>query len=140
LRGRILFQNQDFGTSVGRIGMVFRDLSVPTGPGGRGAATYTPLYAAFGTSAAHYQGSTDLGKVMTLTSEAASMLSPLGPTHNGQKTKEKGPGRKGSGLNPIPLIRLPSPPPPPTHITPPHSTTFATPSSATPILSPPRQS
>ena len=33
LRSRIWFQNQDFGASVGAIGMVFRDLSVPTGPG-----------------------------------------------------------------------------------------------------------
>ena len=32
LRGRFCFQNQDFGVSVGAIGMVFRDLSVQTGP------------------------------------------------------------------------------------------------------------
>ena len=33
LRGRFWLQSQDFGASVGAIGMVFRDLSVPTGPG-----------------------------------------------------------------------------------------------------------
>ena len=32
LRGRFWLQNQDFGVSVGAIGMVFRNLSVPTGP------------------------------------------------------------------------------------------------------------
>ena len=33
LRSRFGLQNQDFGASVGAIDLVFRDLSVPTGPG-----------------------------------------------------------------------------------------------------------
>ena len=33
LRSRFWFQNQDFGASVGAICIIFRDLSVPTGPG-----------------------------------------------------------------------------------------------------------
>ena len=33
LRGRFWLQNQDFGASVGAICIIFRDLSVPTGPG-----------------------------------------------------------------------------------------------------------
>ena len=33
LRSRFGLQNQDFGASVGAICIIFRDLSVPTGPG-----------------------------------------------------------------------------------------------------------
>ena len=33
LRGRFWLENQDFGVSVGAIGIIFRDLSVPTSPG-----------------------------------------------------------------------------------------------------------
>ena len=33
LRGRFWLENQDFGVSVGAICIIFRDLSVPTGPG-----------------------------------------------------------------------------------------------------------
>ena len=43
LRGRLWLQNQDFGASVGAIGMVFRDLSLVLGEWA--AANCQPLYA-----------------------------------------------------------------------------------------------
>ena len=36
LRSRFWLQNEDFGASVGATCIIFRDLSVPTGPGGSG--------------------------------------------------------------------------------------------------------
>ena len=42
-QGRVWLQNEDLGVSLGAIGMVFPNLSVPTGPGGGGGRPMRPI-------------------------------------------------------------------------------------------------